>query len=1348
MLCYAGKFRGGAAMPFVKRYFDQTEPPSEVAVGGAFPLSDFFDRHAVVILGDPGIGKTREFKEAAAQEPNAVYCNIGQFINDPLEEFQDKVVYLDALDEHRAEIAGQSVMDKIVGRLKTLGRPKVRLSCRNAEWHEGSDVRALSGATDGEPVHILTMQPLSIDDIKAIAAERINDIDAFLDGTQQRDLLETISNPENLNLYLEVYKAGGGWPNTRTELMVRSAKLLLDEINEQHDRVSGSEISDDRLRHAAEDLSAIHVLSNIEGFALTKPARAARFPAINELSSVDHEAVKIVARRRLFSAVGTERVMPQHKTTGDYLAARALVRRIQGGQLSLKRALSLVSGKDGGPMSHLRDVYAWMIALLPQHSRQLLRADPFGAMVYGDAAAWPTATKRAALDALREHARENDPWFRAGHWSVPLLGGMACKEMIEDFRDVLSAETDPHVISVVINAMEYGSPLPELGDDLLAFVRDSSRAKMEWLKDDALRAFAKACPGQLGDLQVILDEVHAGTIKDDDLSLRRELLKVLYPAVLTPDQAVQYFVDSDQTDLIDFSYFVRHEMVERTSDEKLLELADALILRQEKLDSLSDFDVRNLVGDLLVRLLKVHGDAASVGAIYDWLGLYLDKHGHHRLDAEHSKVIKAYIENREGLYEELFRHWLAHAAPSKDGVWSDFKFGYRVLHAKPPEDFCVTLLGMADAELDQAKADMLFRAAAITVMHVEPGSLPVTWEDLHEFVDRHPRFEGQWNKCLYFNVDDYHYKFKTNDIDCKKRDEVAREATAKILTDQIDDLRAGRAVRHLHNLAQYWLGVSVGQDTDGSPFERVIAATNSEIAEAMVEGCEVLLQSSEQNTPTFIMQPDVMSQRYLLTYPILAGAGIVAARSREEFLALPDASLKAALAYRIVRSVGHLEHDWDDWIFAERPDLAQEVLKDIWRVELSGSEPQHLSRLYIQNADAPTAPVVLAMICDVLVENPMVPSQILSEMLTTVLRYGDREILRGAAIAAIKGGKLRDERHSMWLAMACLFDPRVYSEKLKRKIRKRTQDLWAAYSILLAGVLNGPRDASQLAVTISILGPMFGVTERRQGMRRGPVDPYEDATQAMRRLIDTLAGIPMVDAETAFDNLCADPALYAWHDHLRHAKAEQAKNMREKTFAPLSVEQVCGVLAGGPPGNIQDLQAIVVDALDDLAPTIHGTNTNRWKNFWGLVGHGKPERPKIENDCRGVILDWLRPMLEPRGITAEPEAHAAGEKRVDIRTTVCGIGTLPTEMKRDSNAEIWTGMEDQLVARYTNDPKTEGHGIFVVFWFGNGKVAAPPKELGIPKPQTPQELIAALEAIKPDPRIEVRILDVSQPGTE
>ena len=65
---------------------------------------------------------------------------------------------------------------------------------------------------------------------------------------------------------------------------------------------------------------------------------------------------------------------------------------------------------------------------------------------------------------------------------------------------------------------------------------------------------------------------------------------------------------------------------------------------------------------------------------------------------------------------------------------------------------------------------------------------------------------------------------------------------------------------------------------------------------------------------------------YTVSYPVLAGADILAARSPEAFLAIPEANLKAALAYHLVVSIGGESRIWDKEIMAAHPVLAREVL--------------------------------------------------------------------------------------------------------------------------------------------------------------------------------------------------------------------------------------------------------------------------------------------------------------------------------------------------------------------------------------------------------------------------------------
>ena len=72
-------------------------------------------------------------------------------------------------------------------------------------------------------------------------------------------------------------------------------------------------------------------------------------------------------------------------------------------------------------------------------------------------------------------------------------------------------------------------------------------------------------------------------------------------------------------------------------------------------------------------------------------------------------------------------------------------------------------------------------------------------------------------------------------------------------------------------------------------------------------------------------------------------------------------------------------------------------------------------------------------------------------------------------------------------------------------------------------------------------------------------------------------------------------------------------------------------------------------------------------------------------------------------------------------------------------------MRSQLMGQYTTDPATSGYGVYLVLWFGDGKVQTPPDGN---RPRTPEELEQRLvQDLTQDERrkISVVVIDVSKP---
>lgn len=102
-------------------------------------------------------------------------------------------------------------------------------------------------------------------------------------------------------------------------------------------------------------------------------------------------------------------------------------------------------------------------------------------------------------------------------------------------------------------------------------------------------------------------------------------------------------------------------------------------------------------------------------------------------------------------------------------------------------------------------------------------------------------------------------------------------------------------------------------------------------------------------------------------------------------------------------------------------------------------------------------------------------------------------------------------------------------------------------------------------------------------------------------------------------------------------------------------------------------------------------------------------------------------------------------KRADIKI-IYGALQVPIEIKRESHKDVWKAIQEQLVAKYSREQASDGHGIYLVFWFKANMTSAAAD--GGTKPKTPQEFQQRLTATVPaelKQKIAVLVIDCSKP---
>jgi hypothetical protein len=262
----------------------------------------------------------------------------------------------------------------------------------------------------------------------------------------------------------------------------------------------------------------------------------------------------------------------------------------------------------------------------------------------------------------------------------------------------------------------------------------------------------------------------------------------------------------------------------------------------------------------------------------------------------------------------------------------------------------------------------------------------------------------------------------------------------------------------------------------------------------------------------------------------------------------------------------------------------------------------------------------------------------------------------------------------------------------------------------------------------------------------GIATPQTHAADCVAELITHLSTLPGKEVTELLNLLLDNSQLKQWHNNLNQAKFEQSAVRREASFTHFDINQVSQTIQNLKPANAADLAALTIDILNDMADRIRNGNTDDYSQYWNENTQTRKHiNPKHEDACRDALLSDLQQHLAKYGIDAQPEPHYADDKRADIRVEFGGSSgfEVPIEIKKNTNTELWSAIHKQLIAKYTREPRADGFGIYVVFWFGADKTQLPPTGK---RPKTTTELAERLRdtlSVEEARKISICIIDVA-----
>lgn len=420
------------------------------AVPGAKRLADVSDVRCLILIGEPGLGKTTamraEYERVRAElqhNDRALLIELGFtrraselevaiFDSPQFTQWLDGDgrlhLFLDSLDEARLRV--EHVAKRLLRGLEgaPVGRLSLRLSCRSADRHLGLE-QELQQRFGSESYAVRELAPLTRGDVAAAARSRGLDPDTFVREVIERELQPLAMVPESLRFLLDVAQEHGSVPRSRAEAFEQGLRLLAREPDEDRrdGETKGSLSATGRLAVCARvaaglTLSGRSAVRTDEGPAgpdeasLTQLAggreedrRTGATTKINVSEEILKEALGTAI---LTAAGGSNRLRFAQASYAEYLTARWLA---DGGlSVEQRRSLLFSSGDERQRIvPQLHEVATWLAVLSDEFHAELLSDDP-AVLLRAEPAGLDAAERERLIDALFVGVRslEVDRWDR------------------------------------------------------------------------------------------------------------------------------------------------------------------------------------------------------------------------------------------------------------------------------------------------------------------------------------------------------------------------------------------------------------------------------------------------------------------------------------------------------------------------------------------------------------------------------------------------------------------------------------------------------------------------------------------------------------------------------------------------------------------------------------------------------------------------------------------------------------------------------------------------------------------------------------------------------------------------
>lgn len=601
---------------------------SRQSTTNSFALDDLANIPVIILLGEPGIGKSSEIafyfhrsSEVIAQHIWKLQeyppIDFNRFFNQPhFQKWRDGqsnlILFIDSFDEgvHPPITLGRDLVEALEASPARLEKLYLRIACRTADWSEDT-TRRLRNLFGEE--NLLTVELDALGQQEVVEAATSHGINAFqfLEQIEQNALAALTLKPITLADLLKEYLTNRSvLPDTRNALYESMCRRLCEEHNKYHDENDrrGNFTLDEIFTEAARLAT---IMLTTRRLAVWMPSSTREIPdgsiAIGELrhgSSAEDRLTIATLHTGFFSSRGPNQLGWAHLSYAEYLAAFYMHTN-----MSLPQIRSLMVHPDGNKIiPQLREVAAWITTMNPTLLQFVADLDP-EALFQSDLIVEDTDAREALttmfLDLYHQEILIEIPFNSQAPYRRLIHPTLA--EQLSSFaHDGSRNERSRYVAISIIHACE----LQVAADSLVNLVLDTD---LEY----RLRAHAAYVVARIGSstAKLALKPLIAGGASDIDDELKGAGLIATWPEHLTTLELFEALTPRKKENFAGaYSVFLRAEIIDDIPENDLpiaLKWAANFIERYTDTHHHIDLTIQDLIDEIVYKSW-VHFDILGV----------------------------------------------------------------------------------------------------------------------------------------------------------------------------------------------------------------------------------------------------------------------------------------------------------------------------------------------------------------------------------------------------------------------------------------------------------------------------------------------------------------------------------------------------------------------------------------------------------------------------------------------------------------------------------------------------------------------------------------------------------------